>query len=311
MQRRNFLTTPRGIFLTAMVCCFLWGSAFPSIKIGYELFRLDTGHIPTQLLYAGVRFALAGVEVILFGSLMQKRPLSPGRGGWKAVLVMGGVQTVLQYLFYYVGLVQTTGVKASVICGSSGFFSILIACFLFRMEKFTVGKALGCVVGFAGVVLINMTGGGLGGGFAWNGEGFIILSTVTYALSSVLMRIFGQRADPVAVSGWQFLLGGTVLGMIGFALGGRLTFWNVSCWAIMLYLAFISAGAFSLWSLLLKFNPVSKVTIYTMLTPIFGVLLSTLFLREGNQVSPWQSLSALALVVFGIWIINRPEKIKE
>jgi hypothetical protein len=99
MQRRNFLTTPRGIFLTAMVCCFLWGSAFPSIKIGYALFRMDTGHIPTQLYYAGLRFALAGVLTILMGSAAQKKPLFPGKGAWRAVLIMGGVQTVIQYLF--------------------------------------------------------------------------------------------------------------------------------------------------------------------------------------------------------------------
>ena len=61
MEQRNFLTTTRGIFLTAMVCCFLWGSAFPCVKIGYELFRMDTDHIPTLLLYAGLRFTLAGV----------------------------------------------------------------------------------------------------------------------------------------------------------------------------------------------------------------------------------------------------------
>ena len=133
---------------------------------------------------------------------------------------------------------------------------------------------------------------------------------MTYALSSVLMRIFGQKADPVTVSGCQFLLGGSVLAAIGYAMGGRLTFWNFGCWAILLYLAFISAGAFSLWSLLLKYNPVSKVTIFTMLTPVFGVLLSTVFLREGSQVSWVQSLSALALVILGIWIINRPEKDK-
>jgi len=310
MEQRNFLTTTRGIFLTAMVCCFLWGSAFPCVKIGYELFRMDTDHIPTLLLYAGLRFALAGVLGVALGSLIRGKFLVPARHAWGSVLIMGIVQTVIQYIFYYIGFANTTGVKGSIICGSNSFISILIASFIFRQEKFTSRKALGCVLGFSGVVLINLTGGGLGGGFAWNGEGFIICSTTTYALSSVLMRIFGQKEDPVTISGYQFVVGGLVLSAIGFVLGGRLTFYSVSCVLMLIYLAFVSAGAFALWSILLKHNPVSKVSIFSMMTPIFGVTLSTLLLSEGSQVSWVQCLCALALVSLGIWTINRPEKLK-
>lgn len=310
MEKKNFLTTTRGIFLTAMVCCMLWGSAFPGLKIGYGLFRMDTEHIPTLLLYAGLRFTIAGVLGIVFGSLFRQKPLVPKRDAWGCVLVMGLVQTVLQYIFYYVGFAHTTGVKGSIICGSNSFFSILIACFLFRQEKFTSRKAIGCLLGFGGVVLINLTGGGLGGGFAWNGEGFIVCSTATYALSSVLMRIFGQKEDPVTISGYQFLIGGIILSAIGFAMGGRLTFYSFGCAAILVYLGFVSAGAFTLWSILLKYNAVSRVSIFSMMTPIFGASLSTLLLSEGGGVSLGQALGALMLVSLGIWTINRPEKVK-
>lgn len=310
MEQRNFLTTTRGIFLTAMVCCFLWGSAFPCVKIGYEWFQMDTAHIPTLLLYAGLRFAIAGVLGIVFGSFARGKVLVPARHAWGSVFLMGMVQTVIQYIFYYVGFAHTTGVKGSIICGTNSFFSILIACFIFRQEKFTSRKALGCLLGFGGVVLINLSGGGLGGGFAWNGEGFIVCSTTTYALSSVLMRVFGQKEDPVTISGYQFLLGGTILSGIGYVMGGRLTFYSFGCVALLIYLGFVSAGAFALWSILLKHNPVSKVSIFSMMTPIFGVTLSTLLLSEGGGVSWGQCLGALALVSLGIWTINRPEKVK-
>ena len=310
MEKRNFLTTTRGIFLTAMVCCFLWGSAFPCVKIGYEWFQMDTAHIPTLLLYAGLRFTIAGVLGIVFGSMVRGKALFPARHAWGSVFLMGMVQTVIQYIFYYVGFAHTTGVKGSIICGTNSFFSILIACFIFHQEKFTSRKALGCLLGFGGVVLINLTGGGLGGGFAWNGEGFIVCSTTTYALSSVMMRIFGQKEDPVTISGYQFLIGGAVLSALGFVMGGRLTFYSFGCVALLVYLGFVSAGAFALWSILLKFNPVSKVSIFSMMTPIFGVTLSTLLLSESGGVSWAQCLGALALVSLGIWTINRPEKVK-
>ena len=77
----------------------------------------------------------------------------------------------------------------------------------------------------------------------------------------------------------------------------------------MFYLGFVSAGAFALWSILLKYNPVSKVSIFSMMTPIFGVTLSTLLLSENSQVSAVQCLGALVLVSLGIWTINRPEKV--
>ena len=308
MEKKNFLTTTVGIFLTAMVCCMLWGSAFPSVKIGYAMFRLNTDHIPSLLLYAGIRFTIAGVLCVLFGSLAKKKVLVPEKGAWGCVALMGMIQTVLQYIFYYIGFANTTGVKGSIICGSNSFFSILIACFLFRQEKFTARKAIGCVLGFGGVVLINLTGGGLGGGFSLTGEGFIVCSTAAYALSSVLMRVFGQKDDPVAICAYQFLLGGTVLSLIGWGMGGDVQFRSVGCVLLMIYLGFISAGAFSLWSILLKYNPVSKVSIYSVMTPIFGVTFSMLFLNESGQIAPMQIAAALALVTMGIYTINKPEK---
>ena len=310
VEKRNFLTTTRGIFLTAMVCCLLWGSAFPCVKIGYELFRMDTSHIPTLLLYAGLRFTIAGVLGIVFGSLIRKKALFPARQAWGNVLMMAMIQTVIQYIFYYIGFAHTTGVKGSIICGSNSFISILIASFIFRQEKFTSRKALGCVLGFAGVILINLNGSGLGGGFAWNGEAFLVCSTTAYSLSSVLMRIYGQEEDPITISGYQFVLGGVILSAIGFGLGGRLTFYSASCVLMLVYLGFVSAGAFTLWSILLKYNPVSRVSIYSVMTPIFGVTLSTLLLSENSQVSAVQCMGALALVSLGIWTINRPAKVK-
>jgi len=310
VEKRNFLTTSWGIFLSAMVCCLLWGSAFPCVKIGYELFQMDTSHIPTLLLYAGLRFTIAGVLGVLFGSLVRGKPLFPARRTWRYVFIIGIIQTVIQYIFYYIGFAHTTGVKGSIICGSNSFIAILIASFIFRQEKFTSRKALGCVLGFAGVILINLNGSGLGGGFAWNGEAFLVCSTTAYSLSSVLMRIYGQEEDPITISGYQFVLGGVILSAIGFGLGGRLTFYSASCVLMLVYLGFVSAGAFTLWSILLKYNPVSRVSIYSVMTPIFGVTLSTLLLSENSQVSAVQCMGALALVSLGIWTINRPAKVK-
>lgn len=65
------------VCLLALVCCLLWGSAFPCIKIGYGLFGIAADDRASQILFAGLRFTLAGLLAILFGSLFNRRFLKP------------------------------------------------------------------------------------------------------------------------------------------------------------------------------------------------------------------------------------------
>ena len=126
---------------------------------------------------------------------------------------------VLQYLFFYIGLAHTTGVKASIIEAVSTFVAIFVAGFLFHQEKVTARKMLGCLVGFAGVVLVNVAGNGIDQHFTVNGDGAILLSTVAYAFPSVLMKRFSVQDNPVMFSGYQFILGGIVMAVCGFFMG--------------------------------------------------------------------------------------------
>lgn len=73
MENRGFFKKPSHVFLLAMLCCILWGSAAPFIKWGYQLFNIEG--IPSILMFAGIRFALAGLLVILFGSFLRKKVL--------------------------------------------------------------------------------------------------------------------------------------------------------------------------------------------------------------------------------------------
>ena len=60
---------------------------------------------------------------------------------------------------------------------------------------------------------------------------------------------------------------------------------------LVVYMSFISAAAYSLWGVLLKHNPVSRITVFGFTTQIFGVLFSALFLREGSSFG-WLSLGS-------------------
>lgn len=106
------------------------------------------------------------------------------------------------------------------------------------------------------------------------------------------------------LSGYQFILGGIVMVILGFGLGGRITHVSASALLMLFYLACISAVAYSLWGILLKYNPVSKVAIFGFTNPVFGVLLSAGWLGEGSAELGWNVLIALVLVCIGICIVN-------
>lgn len=316
-----WISRPLTVCLLACICCFLWGSAFPSIKIGYSLFQIPSRDTASQILFAGIRFTLAGILVLLFagiqrqvtGSSQEDLPggiktyrLIPSSGNtWKHILILSCFQTIGQYIFFYIGLAHTSGVKASIIEGTNVFVSILIASLVFSQETLTLAKVTGCMVGFAGVVLVNWTGEGLDPSLHLIGEGFIFLSTFAYAFSSALIKKFSKEDDPVLLSGWQFFVGGLFLAALGWLTGGHIGFHSLPQGAILFYLAFISAGAYTLWGVLIKYNPVSRVSVYGFMNPVFGVILSFLLLKDSSQISPPQTILALALVCTGIYIVNK------
>ena len=102
-------------------------------------------------------------------------------------------------------------------------------------------------------------------------------------------------------------MGGVVLIIAGLLCGGKISVTTVSAAAVLTYLSFLSAVAYTLWGLLLKHNDVSKVTIYHFAVPIFGVWLSELMLKEQKNVSPMNLVITLVLVCTGILMINLRE----
>lgn len=305
-KNKSLLEKPTMVVIVAVLCCLLWGSAFPCIKLGYRLFDIPSGDSSSQILFAGIRFTLAGILVILAGSIMQGKLLKPSKTAIPKVLKLCMFQTVLQYIFFYIGLAHITGVKGSIVNAVNVFFTILVSCLLFRLEKLDRQKLIGCIIGFAGVIIVNL-GGEFDMSFTFLGDGFLMISAFAYALSSVLIKIYGKDENPVMLSGYQFAAGGLIMILAGLAMGGRVNTATFQGILLLLYMAFISAGAYTLWSLLLKYNPVSKVAVFGFCTPIFGVILSAVILGESASFQ-LKTLIALMFVCVGIIIVNYKKK---
>ena len=301
----NKLQNGAVVALLATVCCFLWGSAFPCVKIGYQLFSIAADDTASQILFAGARFTLAGFLTILIGSAASRKFLFPARSSWSMVGKLSLAQTIIQYLFFYIGVANTSGVKGSIIVASNVFLSILISSLLFHYEKLGKYKIMGCLLGFAGVVIINLNGTHLDTSMSLTGEGFVFFSALSYACSSVLIKKYSQKENPVTLSGYQFIIGGLVMLAVGLCAGGHLSGFTGKSVLLLIYLAMISAVAYSIWGILLKYNPVSRVAIFGFMNPVFGVTLSAILLHEQNQAFTIQGLISLVLVCIGIYLVNR------
>lgn len=306
MGIKDKLSRPYIVWLVAGICCLLWGSAYPMIKIGYRLNNIDTTNSATIVLFAGIRFIIAGVLTIIIFSIASKQFLVPKNvKTCKRIVNLSLYQTILQYLFFYLGLAYTTGVNASIIGGSGIFIPLLISAFIFKQEKLKANKLVGCLLGFSGVCLAGLVGIKTKLGFQV-GDLLIFLSSVSYSFSSAFMKKYSKEENPALLSGYQFVFGGAVMSVVGLILGGRITFTTFGA-IVLVYLSLVSAVAYSLWSILLKHNDVSKVAVCGSMTPIFGFILSYTLLKENNG-SILFNLLGLGLVVIGIIIVNIKRK---
>ncbi|MDU1910697.1 DMT family transporter [Fusobacterium sp.] len=290
------------VFTLAMIYCVLGGSAFPGIKLGYTLFNIKSGATAAIILFAGLRFTLAGIATIAVGSIIHKSLLFPAKGNFSKIAFLGFIRTTIFYSLMYLGLAGTNGIKASVINGTNLVFAMLASCFIFRQEKFTKIKCIAGLLCFSAIVLLNLDGD-FTFSFAFRGEGLLLLSAVVFGLSDCITKMFSTNENAVTLSGWQFLIGGSFLLLIGFGLGGRLHIENIEAFFILFYLVFVSSVTFVTWGILLKYNPISKVVGYKAMEPIFGTLLSAIVLSEYHSLG-LETIAALALVCTRITLLN-------
>lgn len=301
MKAKKFLTNKWGILLSALLCTALWGTAFPVIKLSYQLFHLSTQDTGAKLLFAGERFVLAGALIFLFSLIFKRKLLKMKKRDIMPIVFLGLVQTSLQYVFSYVGVANTTGTKTSVLTACSAFIAVVLAPLFFKTDKLTALKAAGCVLGVAGIILINFNGLTFDR-FVFFGEGFVLLSAVCSAGGSFISKKAMVGRGPMQVTAYQLMIGGALLVIAAGAMGGRLSYSSPAQWGLLVYLAVVSAAAFTLWTALLKYNPVSKICIYNLLIPVFGVMWSGILLHE--DIFSINNVVSAVLVCVGIWLVN-------
>ena len=289
--------------LLASLCQALWGVVFPVIKKSYELFSISG--VGSTLLFASIRFMIAGVILLLLDTFMEKRFPVLDKKGYASVFMLGTIQTGLAYAFQYIAMISASSINCSILNGTGVIFSTIIAHFISKDDKMNGRKALGGVLGFIGVLVCFLWGGKLEG-FSLKGEGLMLLSILTFVTGTNLSRIVTTGIKSVVVSGYNLLVGGAELFILSLFLGGRIGNGGIYGIMCLVFLSLTSCVCLYLWTALSSANSVSKVAVFQCINPITGAIAASLLLGE-NVFQPKYIVSVL-LVTISIIIITKGRK---
>ncbi|MCI5839957.1 MAG: DMT family transporter [Peptoniphilaceae bacterium] len=285
--------------LIAIFTCFLWGTAIPMIKSTYEIMNISSTE--DKIFLAGIRFFLAGILVIVYKLIFDREEKTNFKKlDYKFLFFIALTQVTIQYMAYYIGLSNTAGVKSSIIQGFNSIITVVVASLVFKDDKMNKEKLLAIIFGVLAILIANLSGKGIDFSFSLNGEGLVFVSMICGSLGTIIMRKFGQDKNSYIVSIFQFIIGSSILIILSKIFGAKIYF-NKLGLILVLYGAFVSATAFLLWYLLLKYQKASNVGIFKLFIPVFGSMLSVIFLNEKYTLN---LIISLFLTIVSTLLVN-------
>lgn len=307
MTRTSIFQRPVWAAILAFTAAFLWGWAYPLIKLGFDEFEITTEMTGSKMLFAGIRFFISGAIILSvartahrsFG--LKATAKSNVVGSYLFLLAFTLLNTTLHYACFYIGLSHSQGSRAAILNSLSVFVLVILACTFFKSDRLTLRKMMGCTVGFAGILALNL-GGKENGAFTWLGDGMIILNALCGACAGLMTRGVGKRVDVFVGTGYSLAVGGALLVILGILMGGTLPHVTLIGIFYLLMLIGISTIGFTLYNKLLMCNPVGRIAIWNSLIPVVGAVTSCLCLHE---VFEWKYALAATLTTAGIYIINK------
>lgn len=296
-----FIKNKVGVFLTALFCTVCWGLCYPLIKLNQNYFSVESTDIFSQFFLAGVRMTFSGILIFII-CFITKSFCLPEKKQWTGVIFITLFQTIIHYALTYLGQGMTDGSKTPILKEISAFFIILIMNFVSKDDKLTLNKIIGCLLGFSGVVIINLSGG-----FNFNiqpGDIIIIGAALSNAIGQVFLKFSSSSArSPFTIVAFSHFTGGLIMLLIGIIGGGKLIATGTASYFLLIAIVFTTAIPYMLWSQLYKYNKASIMSVYCLMTPLFGMLFTSLFFGNSNVFSLY-SVGALVLISLGILCVN-------
>lgn len=297
------------MIVMALLYNLVSGVAYPMLHLGYEAFGVSGKGVGGILLFGGMRTFFGGFTVLLYAFIKDRKFPLPSKDAIFQVLGVAVVLQYIQFFFCYIGLANTSSSKGSILYGLSTYLSIILASFVYKNERMDVRRALGIILGFASVIIYNFNGLGKDWGFTLLGDGVLLCSAIFYAIGNNMNKKVVEKTDATVSAAYQMIIGGILLIITGKLFGGEFGEVSSSGIAVFIYLFATLGLSFWLFSQLIKYNPLGKVTIFNALMPIFGTFASAIIL--GESIGKINIVFALIFAVIGIYLINAKKQTKQ
>lgn len=281
-----------------MLCTGLFGLCYPLTKLTQTYFSVAPVDIPSQLLLAGIRMCGSGVIMLVIGAITRTHK-APCRREWLGILLVALFQVVIQYALTYVGQGLSDGSKTPLLKGTSSFIVIILMHFLSKDDKLTWLKISGCVLGFFGVFVINVSSS-----FAFTfgvGETLLIGSAIASAIGYCCTKIYFSELPAATAQGLAQTIGGGLMLIIGGITGGRLVALNEAAWLYLILIIIVTAVPFLIWTKLYRHNPASLMSVYELSTPLFGTFFMWTVFPE-SDIFNWRFALGGILIITGMFI---------
>lgn len=292
----------RSPLVPVLICALLWGSAFPVIKTVYQHWENQgfTRTLPLIFLFAGIRFSIAGIGLLMIGknfrSELRSTPI-------KSILGLALTQTFIQYVFFYQSVAVSSASLTALLVATGSFWWMILAPLIQKTPWPTSTQWAGLVMGGVGVSLaIHQPGDGAGNPLL--GGVFMLTATASGALAVILFAHLKPTMSAKNATGISLLLGGLGLAALGAPAFSTITFLlDGPVILATLWLAFVSATAFSIWNYLSTLFPVTLLASYRFLIPICGVLEALIILK--SESPGWGLVVGGSLVIISMFIARR------
>jgi len=277
-----------------------WGSLFPFIKIGYKTLNIDATSVPDILMFAAVRFIISGIIVCIIASFTIKKEERPTPKIFGSIVIMGMFSIVLHYAFTYMGLGITDSSKTALL---KQFAPLLYSCFAFlfiKTEKFNILKILGALVGFAGIVAINLGTDVRGLSF---GDVLILSASVCSVISMVMSWHIVKKTNPFWITAISQTVGGIILLCAALVLGAQFPVFTLESTLVFTYICIASIVGYVLFGFAQKYSDMTKLFIIKFTEPLIACVFGAVLL--GEDILKIQYLVAFVLITAGILLGNR------
>lgn len=279
-----------------LACCLFWG--FQNV-----LLKATVGHAP-PVFQASVRFI--GATLLLWGWCQWRGIALFSRDGSLKAGLLAGALFAAEFVFIYLGVQNTTASRLTVFLYTSPFWVAGLVPLFVPTERMRPVQWAGLACAFAAVVFALRDGLVSGGGERqWMGDLMALAAGMFWGLTTVVIRASSlTRVSPEKLLFYQVAVSAVVLPALSFQMGER---WTLSlgsfAWISLAIQTLIGAFvSYLAWMWMLGRYPVTRVSVFVFLTPIFALLFGALWLGETITLS---LVAALVLVAVGIVLVNR------